>query len=148
MASEDRSLDSDGPERTLKPMLSACIEQALHLALIDCATPPQNPEGTTIEEKAGLWTGVQRAKLEEDIYAIPAEALAGMDARALAQRLSHYLLGPGGWVLPTPNGPMYAGNATTAEVFEATFDRPDRDHTAEVAFDLLQGLSEEPHTDE
>ena len=139
----ERNLELDGPERTLKPMLSACIEQALHLALIDCATPPQNPDGETIEEKAGLWTDEQRAKLEEDIYAIPAEALAGMDARALAQRLSHYLLGPGGWVLPTPNGPLYTGNATTSEVFEATFDRSDRDHTAEVAFDLLQARPEE-----
>lgn len=136
------TVELDGPVRTMKPMLAACIEQALHLALIDCATPPQNPDGGTLEERAGLWTDEQRAKLEDDIYAIPGEALANMDARALAGRLAFYLLGSGGWTLPIRDGVLYAGNATTREVFEATFDRPDRDHTAEVAFDILQAREE------
>jgi hypothetical protein len=55
---------------------------------------------------------------------------------ALAQNVALRLLGKGGWALPTPNGPIYTGNATTREVFDATFERPDRDYIAELAFDL------------
>lgn len=124
-------------ERTMKPMLGACIEQAVHLALIDSATPPQKLDGEALEERAGLWSNEQRAAMEADIYAIPSEALAGMDPRALAQNICNRLLGPGGWTLPTPDGPLYTGTATTREVFEASFDRPDRDHVAEVAMDLM-----------
>jgi hypothetical protein len=130
------------PERTMKPMLAACIEQAVHLALIDSASPKANPDGETLEERAGMWTDDQRAAMELDIYAIPDEAMSNMDPRALAGNISCRLLGSGGWMLPTPNGPMYTGNATTSEIFEATFDRPDRDHVAEVAFDIQSAMNE------
>jgi hypothetical protein len=101
-------------ERSMKPMLAECIHQAVHLALIDAAIP-----------EAGLWTDEQRAAMELDIHAIPSEAVARMDLRALAQNVVIRLLGPGGWLLPTPDGPIYTGNATTSEVFEAT-SRPGR----------------------
>lgn len=126
--------------RSMKPMLSKCVQQAVHLALIDSVGPEPNPDGATLEEREGLWTEEQRAAMELDIYAIPSDALARMSPMALAQNVAVRLLGAGGWELPTPNGPMYTGNATTREVFEASFDRPDRDQIAELAFDM--GLKE------
>lgn len=123
-------------KRSMKPMLARCIHEAVHLALIDSVGPEADPKAESFERRCGVWTPEERAAMEADIYAIPSEAIARMSPMALAQNVAVRLLGAGGWELPTPNGPMYTGNATTAEVFEATFDRPDRDHIAEVAFDL------------
>jgi hypothetical protein len=117
-------------------MLAACIQEAVHLALIDSVGPEADPKAESLERRAGVWTPEERAAMEADIYAIPPEAIARMSPMALAQNVACRLLGTGGWELPTPNGPMYTGNATTSEVFEASFDRPDRDHVAELAFDL------------
>jgi len=161
-------------ERTMKPMLSACIQEAVHLALIDSVAVPfkndeeraeygchtlaslsaereEKPENFPQDESLN-WddpevmgrllakdrppTEEERKAWEFDIYAIPDEALTRMDLGALARNVACRLLGTGGWELPTPHGPMYAGNATTTEVFEASFERPDRDHVAEIAFDM------------
>lgn len=140
-------------KRTMKPMLAECIHQAVHLALIDSVLPDENADGETFEERAGLWTEEQQNAMESDIYAIPSEAIAKMDPGALCQNIACRLLGTGGWMLPTPDGPMYTGNATASEVFEASFDRPDRDHVAEVAFDMglkptEDGMFEMPDSDE
>lgn len=129
-------------ERTMKPMLAACVKQALHLALIDSVLPEPDPNAESFEARAGLWTDQQKAAMEADIYAIPSSALAAMDPGALAQNLACRLFGFGGWALPTPDGPIYTGNATISETFEASFDRPDRSEISEVAFDLLKAMDE------
>lgn len=64
---------------------------------------------------------------------IPAAARETFDGEALAQGVALRLLGPGGWMI----GSAYAGNATAREVFEESFERPDRSIVSEVAFDLM-----------
>lgn len=64
---------------------------------------------------------------------IPPEARAMFDEDALGQEIALRLLGPGGWMV----GDCYAGNATAREVFDQSFDRPDRSIVSEVAFDLM-----------
>jgi hypothetical protein len=127
-------------KRTLKPMLAECIKEAVHLALIDSVLPEADPEADSFEGRNGVWTPEERRAMEQDVHAIPSAAIARMSPDALARNVAVRLLGIGGWELPTPNGPMYTGNATTAEVFQASFERPDRSQIAELAFDM--GLKE------
>ena len=81
-------------ERHMKPLLGLAIQEAVHLAIIDCCDPDRTPE--------------QQMEWEYDIYAIPSEQLAQMDPIALAQNVACRLMGPGGWRI----GDMYTGNAT------------------------------------
>lgn len=129
--------------RSMKPLLGKLIEEAVHLALIDsCLAIEQDRRLPS----SGSWTLVEhqavteriKADWHDDIYAIPGECLAGMDAVALAQNVAVRLLGPGGWMV----GGVYAGNATARELSDVTFGRPDRSHTSEVAFDMLGAMEQ------
>lgn len=122
-------------ELTLKPMLAECIQEAVKLALIDSCWPVDEATG---EEREDSWTPEEREAMRRDIHALPSSALATMDPGALARNVGVKLLGLGGWFLPDPAGgdPVYTGNATTREVFDLSFERPDRDAGAEMAFDL------------
>jgi hypothetical protein len=120
-------------ERTMKPMLAVLIREAVHMALIDSAIPQDTPDA---DGQSRLWTDDERLGFARDIYAIPSEAIAAMSPEALAQNVATRLLGTGGWFLPGGDGPIYTGNATPREIFEATLERPDHDALAELAFDL------------
>lgn len=122
-------------ELALKPMLAECIQEGVKLALIDSCWPVDESTG---EDRATSWTDEERAAFRRDIHSMPSSAISNMDPQALAQNVSVKLLGTGGWFLPNPRGgaPIYTGNATAREVFEASFERPDRDQIAELGFDL------------
>ena len=129
-------------DRSMKPLLGKLIEEAVHLALIDCCI--------AIGTERGLpeppWTIDQHREVNErlkaawhhDIYAIPSEVIAEMDPVAFAQCLSVRLLGSGGWMVEG----VYAGNASARDLFDATFERPDRSHVSEVAFDVLKAMDD------
>jgi hypothetical protein len=122
-------------EVALKPMLAECVKEAVKLALIDSCWPVDEATG---EDRAESWTPEERSAMRRDIHTLPSSALSGMDPQALAQNVAVRLFGTGGWFLPNPRGgdPIYTGNATARDVFEASFERPDQDHVAEMGFDL------------
>jgi len=111
------------PQRSMKPLLALAIREALHLALIDSATPPRSDHADI-----GDWTPEQVAAMRSDIHAIPLD----FDPEALAQNLACRLLGTGGWSL----GDLYSPNATPQEVFDHSIDRPHRDAITEMVIDL------------
>lgn len=125
----------DHVELSMKPMLADCVKEAVRLALVDACWPVDEQKGT---DRAESWTDAERLEFRRNIHALPSSALSKMDPEALAQNVAVRLLGTGGWVLPDPRGgvPIYTGNATTREVFDATFERPDRSIVDEMAFDL------------
>lgn len=113
----------EAAERTLKPMLAEVIQEAAHLAFL----------------RSVELTPEQRERAEQDIFAIPAAAMADMDPMAFCQNLACVLLGTGGWFLPdSQGGEVYTGNATAREVFDLSFVRPDRDFGSEMAWDVLR----------
>lgn len=130
-----RQSSGDYVELAMKPMLAECVQEAVKLALIDSCWPVDEATG---EDRPQSWTPEERLAMRRDIHAMPASAFSNMDPSALAQNVCVRLLGAGGWRLPDPRGgsPIYTGNATTREVFDASFERPDHDVVAEVAFDL------------
>jgi hypothetical protein len=128
------------PERSMKPMLGKLVEEAVHLALIDCCLGDAMNE---VIERDGVdaWLAASDAVKTEwayDIFAIPSKYIARMDPLALAQNVAVRLLGPGGWMV----GGVYAGNATSREILDATFERPDRSHVSEIAFDVLKAMED------
>lgn len=136
-------------DRSMKPLLGKLIQEAVHLALIDCCLADAQDRAL---RAGGTWTLVEhqevteriRAQWADDVYAIPSECMAGIDPGALAQNVAVRLLGPGGWTI----GDTYAGNATARELFNATFERPDRSHVSETAFDILQGMDQASRLEE
>lgn len=112
---------------SMRCMLAACVQQAVHLALIDSVSPPEG-----CGDEFGCWTDEEKARMQADIFAIPEGALEGMDPMALAQNVACRLLGYGGWSV----GGVYSGNGSARDVFDATFTRPDHRHIDDVAFDL------------
>ncbi len=115
---------------TMKPLLGKMVQEAVKLALIDATMPPKGSK--THGDEWGHWTDAEKAEFTHDIYAIPAQSLAEMDPGALAQNVAVRLLGPGGWFVAG----VYSGNATTQEVVDATFARPNQSEIDELAFDL------------
>lgn len=85
-------------------------------------------------------TDEEREAWRHDPYLIPAN---DFDCVALARNISLRLFGPGGWMLPGPLG-GYTPNMSTREVFEASFTRPDRNHTAEIAATLKGAIGDQP----
>jgi hypothetical protein len=139
-------------EVALKPMLAECVQEAVKLALIDSCWPVDEATG---EDRAESWTPEERAAMRRDIHTMPSSAMSRIDPQALARNVAVRLLGTGGWFLPSPRGgdPIYTGNATSREVFEASFERPDRDQIAEMGFDLglrptEDGMFEMPESDD
>lgn len=135
-------LQPEGVERNMKPALATLVQEAVCLALIDSAVPHDE------DGKERFWTDEERQAMEHDIFAMPGEALAEMDPIALAQNVAVRLLGRGGWELPTIAGPIYTGNATAREVWEASLARPDRSIVDEMAFDLGLTPAEEEARDD
>lgn len=107
---------------TMKPLLSLAIMEAVKLALIDSAVPPDN----------GFWTDEQKVEFGRNVYALPSDAIARMDPGALAQNVACRLLGYGGWEVRGE----YAPNMTPRQVFESSIERPDQDVISETIFDL------------
>lgn len=103
-------------ETNMKPLLGLAVQEAVKLALVDTAAK----------------TDEQRFEWTWDIYAMPDDALVGIDPGALAQNVACRLLGSGGWF----SGTTYAGNATPTEVLHSCIQRPDQDPIDEIAFDL------------
>lgn len=128
---------------TMKPMLAGVLREALILAAIDAAFFPEIDEGgscqinqyETFEEWDDATEALQR-QWRMNPHQIPLERIS---IEALAQNLAVRMFGSGGWNL----GGAYTGNMSPREVFEATFDRPDRDQIAEMAFDLGLGPQED-----
>lgn len=131
---------------TMKPMLAEVLREALVLACIDSSFAPE------IDEDGACWIGAYdtaeewmdateefKRQWRANPYEIPLDRI---DIEALAQNLAVRLLGSGGWFL---NG-VYTGNASNRDIFEKTFDRPDRNQTDEVAFDLMASGMTEPST--
>lgn len=129
-------------DRSMKPLLGKLIEEAVHLALIDVCLADGTEKALGDREWNLYEHNAVRDRLmsewSHDVYAIPADVVGGIDPGALAQCISVRLLGPGGWSI----GGVYAGNATASEIVAQTFARPDRSHTAEVAFDLQAAMQE------
>ena len=129
------------PDRSMKPMLAKLVEEAVHLALIDCCLADAMDD---IIERQGIdaWldgaSDAVKTEWAHDIHAIPSAYIARMDPLALAQNVAVRLLGTGGWMV----GGVYSGNATAREILDATFERPDRSHVSEIAFDVLKLMEE------
>jgi hypothetical protein len=128
------------PERSMKPLLGKLVQEAVHLALIDCCLADEM-DGIIEREGVDAWLarGDQvKTEWARDIHAIPSAHLARMDPLALAQCVAVRLLGSGGWMV----GGVYAGNATARELLDATFERPDQSHVDELAFDVLRAMED------
>lgn len=115
---------------TMKPLLGKLVQEAVKLALIDSTMPPKGSK--TYGNEYGHWTDAEKAEFTHNIYALPSQSLAEMDPGALAQNVGCRLLGYGGWSVSG----VYGGNATTQELVDATFARPNQSEVAELAFDF------------
>lgn len=132
---------------TMKPMLADVLREALILAAIDSSFAPE------IDEDGACWIGAYetfeewndateelKRQWRSNPYKIPLERI---DIEALAQNLAVRMFGSGGWTVAGG----YTGNMNPRQVFDATFDRPDRDQLAEFAMDMGLKPSDKPGPD-
>jgi hypothetical protein len=126
-------VDPNAKKLSMKPALATLVEEAVRWAITDCARVPD-------PDKEGGFrfpTDDERREWVNNPYSIPSEVMQFISPDVLSRNVANRLLGVGGWFLPTephrsedPEDEeiytsIYTGNATTEEIWNATFARGD-----------------------